>query len=147
MAALVTDTGEPVANLQTMVKQREKEQLHRLAELQKREKITSLTIALGVLGSICVLLALIVVTRPVPPPPMITASAVEVIDDTIDSKQIQKPQMQQRPDGSTPPMDLLSVAAASPIAMPSLETPSLGTGLDGIDAGMGFGNSMGLSLP
>ena len=147
VGALVTDTGEPVANLREIVKQREKQQQQRLAKIQKRDKIASLSIALSVLVSIFVLLALIVVTRPVSPPPMIIASAVEVIDDTIDSKRVQKPKIQPRPVGSTPPMNLMSVAAASPIAMPSLETPIEGTGLDGVDLGMGFGNSMGFSLP
>jgi len=152
VAALVTDTGAPVASFRDSVREREKQQQHRLAGIQKRNQITSLAVALGMVGAIVVLLALIVITLPVSPPPIITASIVEVPDDTIDQEQVQRyrqrPQSRQPPAAaSPPPIDAISVAAASPIAMPDLETTSVGTGLDGLHLGMGYGNSMTLGGP
>lgn len=148
VGALVTETGEPVANFQETLRRGEEKSASKIANARQRDKVTSLSIGILTLGLTILILTLFIIQQPVKPPPLFKVAAVEVIDDTINQEQVQKPQQRNVPvSASAPPMNFLSATAASPVALPSLDLPAVDTGISGTGIGNSFGDSMMFGKP
>ncbi len=148
VAALVTESGEQVATLQETILRNEKDQSIRLESERNRDGFASLGLAVGVVAGICILLSLVAVLQPKPPPPLIAATALPEAEEELERHQIQRPELQKRPETSAAPsLDVITAATNSPMSLPDMDISGVGMGYQGVHTGLGFGQSMNFGTP
>ena len=148
VGALVTETGEPVANLQQSVVRNRQLKEAENAQKEKAAKFHSLLAGLIVTGAVCLLMALVVSAVPRPNPPQIYASTAPVdSDEPLEKPMIQKTTPNPSQSASSMSMDLVTVDSASNLSMVSFDSPTIDLGSSnlGNDFGssMNFGDGMG----
>ena len=141
----VTETGEPVAALEEIIRHHRETGRKHLSETERREKIQSLVTGLAATAGLCLLMLLVVTAVPRPNPPQILASAPIVSEDNLEDLRMQK--YEKTPLPTTPPagamsMDVIAATALSDLTMTTVD--SAGIGLGDATLGMSFGSSMNL---
>lgn len=141
----VTETGEPVATLEEIIRHHRETGRKELSETERREKIQSLVTGLATMALLCLLMLLVVTAVPRPNPPQILASAPIVSEDNLEDLRMQK--YEKTPLPTTPPagamsMDVIAASALSDLTMTTVD--SAGIGLGDATLGMSFGSSMNL---
>lgn len=107
----------------------------------KNQKMSAVMIAVVAHVVLALLFGLVAMNLPQEQPPQIVASAAQVLDqDTMQKQELQK-QVQRKPvQSASSQMEVVSVAGASAVAMPDIQTDLIS--FDPIGMGDGFGASM-----
>ncbi|MEM1294810.1 MAG: hypothetical protein AAGH89_05550 [Verrucomicrobiota bacterium] len=107
----------------------------------KNQKMSSVVIAVVAHVVLALLFGLVAMNLPQEQPPQIVASAAQVLDqDTMQKQELQK-QVQRKPvQSASNQMEVISVAGASSVAMPDIQTDLVS--FDPIGMGDAFGASM-----
>ena len=141
VGALVTDTGEPVANLQESVRRNKLQKEAEIAQREKTAKLQSVIVACIVMTAICILMILVVSASPRPAPPQIVANSVAVpTEDLMDKPTLVKANPQPSSSASSMSMDVVTADSASNLSMVSFDSPLIDLGQSSI--GNDFGSSM-----
>lgn len=148
VAALVTETGEPVANLQETLRRNQQDSARNRARAAKRDGVTSAALAIACIVGLVVLLGLIAMAVPVERPPVIVAAVSAQDESTLDVEQLNKPEVRRQivqPSAASKPMDVVTASAVSEISMPTFNTDGISPGV--ADFGMEIGTSMTFGPP
>lgn len=107
----------------------------------KSQKMSAVVIAVVAHVVLALLFGLVAMNLPQEQPPQIVASAAQVLDqDTMQKQELQK-QVQRKPvQSASSQMEVISVAGASSVAMPDIQTDLIS--FDPIGMGDAFGASM-----
>ena len=110
-------------------------------ETGNKEKVSALVVSVLVHLGIVALLALVIISAPPPPPPQFIVSSLPTVDDLdMEQKVIQKrTQKVAPPQASASQINITSVLAISPVALPDVDSESPMTAI-------GMGNTFGMSM-
>ncbi len=143
VGALVTETGEPVANLQETVRRNKKIKEDERTRAERIAKLQSIMVGILVTVGICFLMVLVVTAVPRPKPPQIVANSLgPVAEDVMENQVMQRQKTTPTPasSASAMSMDVMTVAAASDFSTMNFDTPT--SDLGALTMSSSFGASM-----
>lgn len=144
VGATYDETGARIDDLFENLHLHQKEQAEQIAATEKRDKVNAFVVAAIAMTAICALLVMIVAAVPQAAPPQILVNApLPNQDDSLETAQLNKPELQKQPmpsSASAMSMEVMEVSAFSEMSMPVFDNPGLTPGMASI------GNDFGMSV-